>query len=154
MNHFLKESRRKRGKAPGETTVIEPTPAPRPRRRWAFRLLALAIVPLMLVVVELALRVGGYGFPTGFFKPLKIGNEGYLVQNEEFGLRFFPREISRKPEPILMKAIKPPGKFRIFIFGESAALGDPEPAYGAGRYLEVLLRERFPSAPSLRSSVI
>jgi hypothetical protein len=45
-----------------------------------------------------------------------------------------------------MKAIKPPGKFRIFIFGESAALGDPEPAYGAGRYLEVLLRDRFPSA--------
>ncbi len=43
-----------------------------------------------------------------------------------------------------MEAGKPPGVCRIFIFGESAAMGDPEPAYGAGRYLEVLLRERFP----------
>ena len=31
------------------------------------------------------------------------------------------------------------------MLGESAALGDPEPAYGAGRYLEILLPERFPS---------
>src|ERR1019366_6362812 len=31
------------------------------------------------------------------------------------------------------------------ILGESAAMGDPEPAYGASRYLEVLLRERFPA---------
>src|SRR5262249_15982745 len=27
---------------------------------------------------------------------------------------------------------------------ESAAMGDPQPAYSASRYLEVLLRERFP----------
>ena len=46
--------------------------------------------------------------------------------------------------PILMDADKPPDTCRIFILGESAAQGDPEPAYGAGRYLEVLLRERFP----------
>jgi tetratricopeptide (TPR) repeat protein len=43
-----------------------------------------------------------------------------------------------------MKAEKPPRTFRIFLFGESAAMGDPRPAYGVGRYLEVLLRERFP----------
>ena len=28
--------------------------------------------------------------------------------------------------------------------GESAAWGDPDPSYGFGRYLEVMLRERFP----------
>jgi tetratricopeptide (TPR) repeat protein len=33
---------------------------------------------------------------------------------------------------------------RVFILGESAALGDPRPQFGAGRYLEVLLQERFP----------
>ncbi len=43
-----------------------------------------------------------------------------------------------------MPAKKTPGTYRIFIMGESAALGDPEPAFGAGRYLEVLLREKFP----------
>ncbi len=45
-----------------------------------------------------------------------------------------------------MKAIKPAGTFRIFIFGESAAMGDPEPAYGPARYLETQLREKFPGA--------
>src|SRR5439155_21231169 len=36
--------------------------------------------------------------------------------------------------------------FRFFIFGESSAMAHPEPAYGESRYLEVLLREKFPSA--------
>src|ERR1019366_8087025 len=40
---------------------------------------------------------------------------------------------------------KPRGTFRIFVLGESAAMGDPDPAYGFSRYLEVMLRERFPS---------
>ena len=44
-----------------------------------------------------------------------------------------------------MPALKPAGTFRVFVLGESAALGDPEPAYGAGRYLQVLLGERHPS---------
>jgi len=40
---------------------------------------------------------------------------------------------------------KAPGTYRIFVLGESAAMGDPDPAYGFSRYLEVMLRERFPS---------
>ena len=102
------------------------------------------LLPLLLLALEGGLRLGGYGYPTAFFKLLKIEGEDYLVQNEDFGLRFFPKETSRRPEPIRIKATKPPGTIRIFVLGESAALGDPEPAYGAGRYLEVLLRERFP----------
>jgi hypothetical protein len=43
-----------------------------------------------------------------------------------------------------MDASKSTDTYRIFILGESAAQGDPEPAYGAWRYLEMLLRERFP----------
>jgi tetratricopeptide (TPR) repeat protein len=31
------------------------------------------------------------------------------------------------------------------VLGESAAMGDPDSAYGFSRYLEVMLRERFPS---------
>lgn len=44
----------------------------------------------------------------------------------------------------MIEPVKPPGVVRIFIFGESAAQGDPEPSFGAGRYLEALLRERYP----------
>jgi tetratricopeptide (TPR) repeat protein len=114
-------------------------------RRTLFRVVAVVVVPLLLISgLEAALRVAGYGYATTFFKPLRIGTEDYLVENDKFGWRFFPPEISRSPTPLRMLAHKPPGTFRIFLFGESAALGDPEPAFGAGRYLQRLLQERYP----------
>jgi tetratricopeptide (TPR) repeat protein len=106
---------------------------------------AVVIIPLLLICgAETALRVAGYGYRTTFFRPLRIGGEEYLVENDKFGWRFFPPEISRSPSPVRMLAHKPAGTFRIFLFGESAALGDPEPAYGVGRYLQTLLQERYP----------
>jgi len=101
---------------------------------------------LALTLIEAALRLGGYGFDTDFFKPLRIGDQEFLVENDRFGFRFFPREIARMPAALRMPARKAPGTYRIFILGESAAMGDPEPAFGAGRYLEALLRDRFPKA--------
>lgn len=92
----------------------------------------------------MALRIGGYGYPTTFFKKARIGDQEFLVENDKFGLRFFPPHAARSPAPVKLKAHKEPGTYRIFIFGESAALGDPRPAFGAGRYLQVLLNERFP----------
>jgi hypothetical protein len=44
----------------------------------------------------------------------------------------------------MIEPVKPQNTYRIFIFGESAAQGDPEPAFGAGRYLEELLKTRYP----------
>jgi tetratricopeptide (TPR) repeat protein len=99
---------------------------------------------LLLAALESVLRLAGYGYSTGFFKRIHRGDQELLVNNEKFGLRFFPPELERFSGPISMMATKPPGTYRIFILGESAAMGDPEPAFGAGRYLEVLLRERFP----------
>ena len=95
-------------------------------------------------VLEAGLRLAGYGYDTGLFKKARIGNQDFLVNNDSFSLRFFPPEIARYFGPIQIAANKPPDTFRIFVFGESAAMGDPEPAFGAIRYLEVLLRERFP----------
>lgn len=118
-----------------------------PFRKWLFRVLAGVILPLLvLVILEGALRLAGYGYPTGFFKPMRIGGQAMLVENDRFGFRFFPPDIARTPASLRLPAQKAPGTYRIFILGESAALGDPEPAFGAGRYLEVLLRERFPRA--------
>jgi len=117
-----------------------------PRRKWLFRIAALLVMPfLMLVVLEAALRLTGYGYPTRLFEKVRLKGRDYLLNNEKFSLRFFPPELARWPDPLMMEAVKPAGTCRIFIFGESAAQGDPEPAFGAGRYLEVLLRERYPS---------
>jgi tetratricopeptide (TPR) repeat protein len=44
----------------------------------------------------------------------------------------------------MLPETKAPGTRRIFIFGESAAYGDPNPDFGLPRVLETLLRERFP----------
>jgi len=98
----------------------------------------------LLVVLEVSLRLGGYGYDPHFFKRIKIGGEDYFVQNDGFSLRFFPPETARSPGPVRMPAHKAPGTFRIFILGESAAMGDPEPAFGAYRYLEMLLRKKYP----------
>ena len=123
----------------------QPRPLP-PRHRWRFRLVAAAVVPvLVLGLLEIALRLAGYGHPTSFFLRTTGGGNEVLVENTWFGLRFFPPALSRSPAPLSLQPRKPPGMFRIFLFGESAALGDPRPGYGAGRYLEALLRERFPN---------
>jgi tetratricopeptide (TPR) repeat protein len=117
-----------------------------PGRRRLFRVVALLLPVLAFCLLEGALRLAGYGYPTTFFKKIRIQNEDFFVQNDDFALRFFPPEIARNPGPVRMLGHKPAGIFRIFIFGESAAMGDPEPAYGASRYMETLLRERFPEA--------
>ena len=99
---------------------------------------------LALGALEAGLRVGGYGYATSFFKKLSIQGREFLVNNDKFTLKFFPPELARVPQPFRIAAEKPANTCRIFILGESAALGDPEPAYGAGRYLQALLEERFP----------
>jgi tetratricopeptide (TPR) repeat protein len=116
-------------------------------RKWLFRFSAAFLVPLFaLLGLELLLRLLGLGFDPHFFKRSSVaGKDGY-VANHDFGLRFFPRGQARIPDMTVMPATKAPDTFRIFIFGESAALGDPRPNYGAGCYLEVLLAERFPQA--------
>ena len=112
--------------------------------KWAFRIAALLSPLFLLGTLEAGLRLAGYGYPTTFFLPSKIQGQPVLVDNAQFGWRFFPPTLARSPTPLVMPAAKPAGTYRIFLFGESAALGDPRPAYGVGRYLEVLLRERFP----------
>ncbi|MCC5807254.1 MAG: tetratricopeptide repeat protein [Opitutales bacterium] len=116
-----------------------------PRGRWGLRLAAAVLVPVFcLGLMELGLRVIGYGYATGFFLERKIEGTGYLIPNRLFTHRFFPSGLARDPLPFRMLAEKPEGTYRIFLFGESAAYGDPEPAYGMGRFLKALLEIRHP----------
>lgn len=98
----------------------------------------------LLLAIELALRLAGYGYSTGIFKRLHIGDEIYLVNNDDFSFRFFPPQMARFLGPVRMTVKKEPGTYRIFILGESAAMGDPDPSYSASRYLEALLSARYP----------
>jgi tetratricopeptide (TPR) repeat protein len=130
---------------PGQNSRVEPTIPLSPARKWLFRLFALVVVPLILLGgLEAALRLAGYGYPTGFFKKIHRDGKDYFINDENFTLRFFPPQLARWPDPFLIPAVKSPDTIRIFIFGESAAMGDPQPAYGASRFMEAQLRERFP----------
>jgi tetratricopeptide (TPR) repeat protein len=118
---------------------------PDPAGKWFFRLVAMMVIPLVLLSgVETALRLAGYGYHTGLFKKIQTSNGEFYVNNDDFSLRFFPPQLARFPGPIRMAAKKSADTYRIFILGESAAMGDPEPAYAASRYLEALLSARYP----------
>jgi tetratricopeptide (TPR) repeat protein len=108
------------------------------------RLFAMIFVPLLILGgIELGLRLVGYGYETGFFRRIQVQGRDYYVPNEKFGDRFFPPAIARPLFPVRMPVNKSSNTYRIFLFGESAAEGDPDPTYGVGRYLQVLLRERY-----------
>lgn len=111
-----------------------------------YRLIAAVGLPLMLLGgAEMGLRLGGYGFSPRFFQELIIQGKKHFADNPKFSHRFFPPRLARITTPVTFTAEKPAGMTRIFIFGESAALGDPRPAFGAGRYLEALLRLKYPN---------
>ena len=101
------------------------------RRRW-FRLIAIGLPILVSLLAEGLLRLAGFGYSSKFFLKSQVGGEPVWIENQEFTKRFFPPGLARSPQPTLMRARKPKDTTRIFVFGESAAMGDPEPAFGFG----------------------
>jgi tetratricopeptide (TPR) repeat protein len=97
-----------------------------------------------LAALELLLRLFGYGASTSLFLKSRVAGHDVWIDNPQFARRFFPPDLARAPEPLMMPAAKAQDTLRIFILGESAAMGDPEPAYGFPRILEVLLRDAMP----------
>jgi len=124
---------------------------PSPTRRaagwkiWRLRLAALVAGPLVFFgLLELGLRMAGFGHPTRFLLPSVNQGQRTFVQNNQFGWRFFGRRMSRLPHPISIPHDKAPGTIRIFVFGESAAFGDPQPRFGLPRVLQAMLSLRHP----------
>lgn len=133
----------KRADVPGGEAPVKPGFV----RRLAMELAAwILVLVVTLGVLEGALRLGGYGYPTSFFVKQTINGRACYVENTKFGYRFFPPEIARVPSPVVFPTQKAPNTYRVFIFGESAALGDPEPAFGMARFLKALLEQRYPGA--------
>ena len=116
---------------------------PKPVKKPAMwkRLLAMIVSPvLFLALVELVLSLTGYGHPRGFFIRWKAGGRTLHLVNQHYCEHFVPEALSRSPEPCVLSR-KGESTVRIFVLGSSAAYGDPDPAYGFCRQLEVLLNE-------------
>lgn len=112
-------------------------------RIWKLRIAAVILAPtLFLLIVEGILRLSGYGDPTTFFIP--IDGQDKVTGNSRYTYQYFPKQLVREPDLIRMDKDKPEDVYRIFVMGGSAARGTPDPRFGFGRILEVMLQEAYP----------
>ncbi len=107
---------------------------------------AAILVPLVLMVIlEVGLRIAGVGYNTDLLVPCTLQGAPANCYNLFFAAPFFPAGMVQTPRLYSIPATKPSGTYRIFVLGESAAMGDPDSAYGFSRYLEMMLRTGYPS---------
>ena len=105
----------------------------------------MVLVPAVLVVmIELSLRVLGFGYSTNAIATREIGARLVCCDNPDFGRGLFPPHLRSNLRPFVFPAEKPPNTYRVFVLGSSAALGSPDYAYGFGRVLDRMLSDRFP----------
>ncbi len=115
-------------------------------KRFWFSLVALVAVPaFFFLLLEVVLRLAGFGYPTSFLLDSSVHGHKVFIQNDHFGWRFFSKNFARVPAPFALPRDKTSGTVRIFVFGESAAYGDPQPEFGLPRMLQVMLSMRHPA---------
>src|SRR4051812_8931690 len=92
----------KRASSPATRILSIPARVPLPRwKLWCFRGFAALVLPIaLLAILEVTLRLFGFGHPTAFLLSTRKDGREYLVQNNQFGWRFFGRRMARAPHPI------------------------------------------------------
>jgi tetratricopeptide (TPR) repeat protein len=95
----------------------------------------------VLLALELCLTLAGFGDPTALF--IETQTPGVLTPNPRF-VRFYRPTSAGVPHPCLVSAVKPADTIRVFVFGESAAMGTPDPSFGFARMLEFMLQQQLP----------
>ncbi len=111
------------------------------KARYYSILLAVFSPIVFLLLLELVLGMAGFGYPSTFF--VDSEKPDFLTTNEHFGW-FYQHETQTTPDQCLIKKVKPKDMIRIFVLGESAAMGTPDPSFGFARILEFMLERCFP----------
>jgi len=128
-----------------------PTPSPRTPANpgvsiWSVRLLRLALLvgaPLVFFgLLEMGLRLAGFGARPEFFIP-DPEQPGYFCTNPDFTRVFLPAHFGIRPLNFRLKLHKDAGTVRVFVLGESAAQGTPEPAFGFAAQLQTQLSAHY-----------
>ena len=116
---------------------------PSSRAEWAYRAILAVLVPsLFLVVLEVGLRVSGYGKPATFMIP--DDRPGWYRTNPDFAGLFLPGNFDLRPLNFRIARHKAPNTYRIVVLGESAAQGIPVPSFAFSSQLRAQLRHRYP----------
>lgn len=116
-----------------------PTPTASP---WQRLLLLLGAPLLFLLLAEGALRLLDLGQESDFLIPDAI--PGYYRTNPAFTAQFFPGNFSLRPLNFRLARAKPANTYRVFVLGESAAQGTPEPGLGFAQQLRAQLAHALP----------
>ncbi len=106
-----------------------------------------AILLTLFIVLEL---LACHFFPTRSTRFLLEGeSEGQpaWIDNQFFPYRFFSARTAHPPLPLVALKTPPPGTLRVCLLGGSEAMGAPDPSFGLGRQLELMLRSRYPHHP-------
>ncbi len=130
--------------------ATKPTPVPsfgrtRPRF-WPPFLSRLGLVVsapiLFLCALEGILHLLGVGKPTEFFIPDE--QPGFFRTNPNFTAPFMPASFGIQPLNLRIRKRKEPDSVRVFVLGESAAQGIPDPDFGFAAQLRAQLKARYP----------
>jgi len=115
------------------------SPRPARGRAWLYKLLLAVGTPLLFcLLLEGGLRLAGFGRNPDFFIPDE--KPGFYRSNPRFTELFFPASFGLKPVNFRLPRGKPAGSIRVFVLGESAAMGVPEPAFALAPQLQAQLR--------------
>lgn len=117
------------------------------KQRILFRAVTLVSPVALLLLVELGLRVSGLGGNAPFFHKVGPISGGTLIVTEQAGADswFFNSGQSGDMTQYSFLDPKPTNTFRIFIVGESAAKGYPQPRnLASSAFLQAMLQDAWP----------
>lgn len=110
-----------------------------------FYIILIGLPVLFFVLLEIGLRIFGYGFNN---EQWDTATEGKLMLNQEIARRYF-YNIERIPlsNQDVFDAAKKPNAYRIFVLGESSAAGYPFSPLGSfSRYIRDRLELVYPNS--------
>jgi tetratricopeptide (TPR) repeat protein len=118
-----------------------------PRIKHAiFTFIAIFVVPLLFfVLLELGLTALGVGKSYDYFHRIGINGRPHYQENPDFADQFYPPSLNIGPAENTYTEERSPDLLRVYIFGESAALGFPHKNHGLDRLLAAQLRAALPA---------
>lgn len=116
------------------------------RKKLIFFGITIATPVVLLVLLEVALRVFGYGMDMSLFKKHVVWGKTYYQMNPDVKYRYFgTSDFQPSTTPEDFQVPKPRGVYRIFCLGESTTAGYPYWFNGAfPAYLGTRLSKIFP----------
>ena len=111
-----------------------------------FTFITIFLIPLLFfVLLELGLTAFGVGKSFDYFNKIDINARPHYQENPDFADQFYPASLNIGPAENTFTVERSPDLVRVYILGESAALGFPHKNHGLDRLLAAQLQAALPS---------